>query len=235
MGRVTPGFVGADLKALSREAGMLAVSRIVDADPDIRKKNIVELGPISRIHQSSNILDIIQNINSNEDKDKITIFETNQKDEVSNGNLPILSSTKDSSRMMIEESSPEVLGSAESSAEVSGNIEEKMIEIPCQQITNNQTVINDTIIDNSIYFAEKIRSTEQSREFVQIMVIKEHDMTAAAVSVEMRDFLSAAKSVQPSAKREGFAVVPDVTWGEFSHFIWNYDGKFLLQNAEEQH
>ena len=90
MGRVTPGFVGADLKALSREAGMLAVSRIVDADPDIRKKNIAEHGPISRIHQSSNILDIIQNINSNEDKDKITIFETNQKDEVSNGNFVLI-------------------------------------------------------------------------------------------------------------------------------------------------
>jgi ribosome biogenesis ATPase len=36
----------------------------------------------------------------------------------------------------------------------------------------------------------------------------------ATVAVEMADFLSAAKSVQPSAKREGFAVVPDVTWGD---------------------
>jgi hypothetical protein len=32
------------------------------------------------------------------------------------------------------------------------------------------------------------------------------------VQVCMADFLWAAKSVQPSAKREGFAVVPDVTW-----------------------
>ena len=30
----------------------------------------------------------------------------------------------------------------------------------------------------------------------------------------MKDFLIASKSVQPSAKREGFAVVPDVTWGK---------------------
>jgi ribosome biogenesis ATPase len=34
LGRLTPGFVGADLKALSREAGMLAVSRIVDTKKD---------------------------------------------------------------------------------------------------------------------------------------------------------------------------------------------------------
>lgn len=34
LGRLTPGFVGADLKALAREAGMLAVSRIVDKNKD---------------------------------------------------------------------------------------------------------------------------------------------------------------------------------------------------------
>jgi ribosome biogenesis ATPase len=33
-------------------------------------------------------------------------------------------------------------------------------------------------------------------------------------SVIMADFLAAAKNIQPSAKREGFAVVPDVTWND---------------------
>ncbi|KAM3930049.1 nuclear valosin-containing protein-like isoform 2-T2 [Leptodactylus fuscus] len=32
--------------------------------------------------------------------------------------------------------------------------------------------------------------------------------------IEMNDFLSALPSVQPSAKREGFATVPDVTWAD---------------------
>ena len=32
--------------------------------------------------------------------------------------------------------------------------------------------------------------------------------------VAMSDFMEAAKSIQPSAKREGFAVVPDVTWND---------------------
>ncbi|XP_040286507.1 nuclear valosin-containing protein-like isoform X1 [Bufo bufo] len=32
--------------------------------------------------------------------------------------------------------------------------------------------------------------------------------------IEMADFLSALPSVQPSAKREGFATVPDVTWAD---------------------
>mmetsp|Transcript_7423 Transcript_7423/g.12481 ORF Transcript_7423/g.12481 Transcript_7423/m.12481 type:complete len:825 (-) Transcript_7423:114-2588(-) len=33
-------------------------------------------------------------------------------------------------------------------------------------------------------------------------------------NVTMADFLQAAKNIQPSAKREGFAVVPDVTWSD---------------------
>ena len=34
------------------------------------------------------------------------------------------------------------------------------------------------------------------------------------LSVTMDDFLQAVKTVQPSSKREGFATVPDVTWGQ---------------------
>ena len=36
--------------------------------------------------------------------------------------------------------------------------------------------------------------------------------TRLLAQVCLADFMQAAKSVQPSAKREGFAVVPDVTW-----------------------
>lgn len=32
--------------------------------------------------------------------------------------------------------------------------------------------------------------------------------------VEMHDLVLAVRSVQPSAKREGFAIVPDVTWSD---------------------
>jgi len=34
LGKLTPGFVGADLQALVREAGMIAVTRIVKAGND---------------------------------------------------------------------------------------------------------------------------------------------------------------------------------------------------------
>ncbi|GMH98956.1 hypothetical protein TrST_g10971 [Triparma strigata] len=40
------------------------------------------------------------------------------------------------------------------------------------------------------------------------------DAQMAPLSVQMSDFLSAVKTVQPSAKREGFATVPDVSWND---------------------
>jgi ribosome biogenesis ATPase len=36
----------------------------------------------------------------------------------------------------------------------------------------------------------------------------------ASMSIEQRDFEHALKGVQPSAKREGFATVPGVTWDD---------------------
>jgi SpoVK/Ycf46/Vps4 family AAA+-type ATPase len=36
----------------------------------------------------------------------------------------------------------------------------------------------------------------------------------AQLHIERQDFLIALKKVQPSAKREGFATVPDVTWDD---------------------
>lgn len=37
--------------------------------------------------------------------------------------------------------------------------------------------------------------------------------------VQMKDFITATKSIQPSAKREGFAVVPDVTWDDVGALV----------------
>ncbi|KAM4694936.1 nuclear valosin-containing protein-like [Discoglossus pictus] len=49
-------------------------------------------------------------------------------------------------------------------------------------------------------------------------LLKEHspikEEQLQKLCIEMADFLSALPSVQPSAKREGFATVPDVTWAD---------------------
>ena len=43
--------------------------------------------------------------------------------------------------------------------------------------------------------------------------------------IELNDFLVALSSVQPSAKREGFATVPNVTWADIG----------ALEDIREEH
>lgn len=49
-----------------------------------------------------------------------------------------------------------------------------------------------------------------SVELKSIPPLKEAEMSTMAITME--DFLQAVKKVQPSAKREGFATVPNVSW-----------------------
>ena len=52
-------------------------------------------------------------------------------------------------------------------------------------------------------------------DFESILKVQEsckNDDRLSKLVVKMSDFTSAIKKIQPAAKREGFATVPDVTW-----------------------
>ena len=113
LGKATPGYVGADLRALAREAGMLAVARITRG-----------MG----MHTETGA----------------------QTGGVSGGDI--------------------------------------------------QVVAPEAVINGVLRAAKGTRVVDPE--------------TLRAAYVTMRDFTRAAKTIQPSAKREGFAVVPDVTWAD---------------------
>lgn len=119
LGKNTPGFVGADLKAMVREAGMIAVSRIVAL--------------------------------------------RDQKDGVSSAASSL---------------------SSKCAADIEGKVE------------------------GSEYDGNGPQGGKE-RE-----LILERASRSSPISVTMADLLKAAKNIQPTAKREGFAVAPDVTWSD---------------------
>ena len=92
---------------------------------------------------------------------------------------------------------------------VSDGHEEVATELS-DDITSAQTSSHSSLSD-----VEQIDVTCASQPTESSQVANE----AVTVAVFMCDFISAAKSVQPTAKREGFAVVPDVTWGE-TYFLY---------------
>ena len=116
LGRMTPGYVGADLKALASEAGMQAVKRIVNSAV-VREEEV----------NGDDVTDMQRDIRS---------------------------------MSMNSDDAPFVFGL-------------------------------------------------QSKAFGGVGVMS---ASMSEIYITMSDFAAAIKNIQPSAKREGFAVVPDVTW-----------------------
>lgn len=130
LGRLTPGFVGADLAALAREAAMAAVNRV----------------------------------------------------------LSTLKSTQVAEKKPDEAEKPEekiVNGEMAKSPEPKAATSQPLAQLSLPELT-------DWLKDKPPLSPEQLQS----------------------MSIEQQDFDKAIKSVQPSAKREGFATVPGVTWDD---------------------
>ncbi|ODV62333.1 putative AAA family ATPase RIX7 [Ascoidea rubescens DSM 1968] len=145
LAKMTPGYVGADLKALATAAGLAAIKRIfcsLSAAQNETESKIedVEIMDIDDINEQK------ENNERNENKDQNHLETQN-----------ILKETK------------------------------------------KKSLDDTTQLSNIQNFLLKYSKP-----------LKAHELQG--LSVEFDDFLTALPTIQPTAKREGFATVPDVTW-----------------------
>lgn len=164
---LTPGFVGADLVALIREAAMAAVDRIFE---DINT-SVPAIG-ISKPLE-------ISEIDSQVDKE-VPAFENS-------GNLVDDSST----------------------VEPTTSVEDTVSSISKIQSENSNVGLEMDVTQ------EPSKSPELSSLLTWLR--NEPPLSSERLSslcIEENDFDVALRVVQPSAKREGFATVPDVTWND---------------------
>jgi ribosome biogenesis ATPase len=145
----TPGYVGADLVALTKEAAVIAVNRIFRAmlEPENEEE---ELPPSSNMTSSP----------------------TNT-------------------------SSPKTTNSTNSS-EISSTVDD-------QSVTTEKVGLR--VRAHSL--DERARVSARLKDLGPLTADQ-----LAPLAVTMGDFLKAVKKVQPSAKREGFATIPNVTWDD---------------------
>ncbi|KAI3362906.1 hypothetical protein L3Q82_011510, partial [Scortum barcoo] len=139
LARLTPGYVGADLMALCREAAMSAVNRVlleIRQQPRIQSQNTTEELLTGRVQTEAAATD--SKVRDQQTTDPIPKEESEQKD-LQQGEL--------------------------------------------------------------CHLLHLLKSTE---------TLSEEEL--ASLAILMSDFQASLASVQPSAKREGFATVPDVTW-----------------------
>ncbi|KAK2580628.1 hypothetical protein KPH14_007738 [Odynerus spinipes] len=167
MASLTPGFVGADLVALIREAAMAAVDRIFE---DLN-------GPVPVIGVSKS--PEISEIDPQTEKD-VPTFENS-------GNLVDDSAT----------------------AEPPASVEDTVSSISKTQSENSNVGLEMDVTQ------EPSKSPELSSLLTWLR--NEPPLSSerlANLCIEESDFEVALRVVQPSAKREGFATVPDVTWND---------------------
>ncbi|KAL6466352.1 hypothetical protein MHYP_G00241560 [Metynnis hypsauchen] len=166
LARLTPGYVGADLMALCREAAMSAVNRVLLQQLDTRTPDagVMDISPPAQ--------------------------------EPPTPETPSQAAGAD----------PPTTQSVTDDAQHDVNTE-------CQEGSVSTEVVDGETIPASDSL------TAQQGELVQLLALlkKSESLSEeqlAGLCILMDDFKASLTSVQPSAKREGFATVPDVTWDD---------------------
>jgi SpoVK/Ycf46/Vps4 family AAA+-type ATPase len=101
-------------------------------------------------------------------------------------------------------------------------IESKMIDKPFCSIkdvpSSNEVILSQNVqeLEPGIVDVKKVQNSKKLKNLLN-WLHNEPPLTSeqlAQLCIKERDFDIALKTVQPSAKREGFATVPDVTWDD---------------------
>ncbi|XP_067015689.2 nuclear valosin-containing protein-like [Anabrus simplex] len=268
--RNTPGFVGADLMALTREAAIVAVDK---AFGDMKSSSLIAgdvkteitICPESDVKTGVNIVcdkandvekcvTVTADINFEEgktgEKEKTKEMApsdgegdgSSEKNETklqspivpdepskletegnsSDVNEELKHSGVDSMNTDVKKGADKSEGKMEVTPDDIQAVQESTIE--CTE-TQNEIHVNckDGMVGNSTRAKQKEQKksyNSQSNLLLEDLLSWLHEKPPLsndqlkALHIEMEDFLLALKHVQPSAKREGFATVPDVTWDD---------------------
>ncbi|XP_063048322.1 nuclear valosin-containing protein-like isoform X2 [Engraulis encrasicolus] len=175
LARLTPGYVGADLMALCREAAMSAVNRVL---LEHQETSLAASATANAIVTAA-----IATATATEGADDPAVPATDSADDQQQaGDL-----------------------------EGEGPISSSAVEDP-DEVSQCQPMETQTSTDTSTAVCEQ-------GELQQLLwLLKSSESVSEEqlrdLCILMSDFQSSLASVQPSAKREGFATVPDVTWDD---------------------
>ncbi|XP_078314412.1 nuclear valosin-containing protein-like isoform X2 [Crassostrea virginica] len=218
----TPGYVGADLTALTREAAMLAVSRVFE---DLQSQQGPKSGVTECSHGKLNSVQTVKNgqdpacIAANSDAD-VNPGSSNFSDTQSTDNDK--SSSTDSSKK--DHTQGEVCDSDKRSQDPSVNNKGNNSETVNHKVKNLKSSegVSCASVSDLQQKDESSRQNLHKESDLQLdyllHLLKNQPPLSGdqlqGMSISMQDFEEAIKHVQPSAKREGFATIPDVTWDD---------------------
>ncbi|KAG0326529.1 hypothetical protein BG004_002952 [Podila humilis] len=174
LAKLTPGYVGADLNALTSAAGVVALKRIFQ-----------EIGNIDKIHE----VEALENV-------------TDEMEMMDMDAMAVVAAAQNTFSIQLDGDVSMSTGQAEST--VSTSIAH-VVEAPSQDLSSTSTA---TAVEKH----GKLTPVHSISAFLQSHPNPLTPKQLEPLCITNEDFLIALTKVQPSAKREGFATVPDVTW-----------------------
>ncbi len=196
---MTPGYVGADLSSLMREAAIHAVNRVISELQAEKMDNSLPNVVISDESTEPRATALPQDQNEDEASNKVT------PEEMDTTEKPVPENTQ-----------TDTFGSETARRD-------KSEDIPAESLANNSdnslssTGFKFSGLTSTCNSTELTPSSRQHMEAVLQWLRDQPPLTEdqlSNLSITMHDFEAALKVVQPSAKREGFATVPNVTWDD---------------------
>lgn len=216
MAQLTPGYVGADLLALATRAASTAIKRVISDkeqnDWNVRKEKELQKvdDTIVNIDDDSLLMEVDQDVT-----EKIVIDPTVEKEAEKvqeNGadketettpaettEKPAIEKPAIEEAAIIEVAIQETKDKKEE--EEPTKMEEKEEETLVEAILKQPNLKLQLSLDNMVKWLRDDATPLNEQELERLSIMR-------------GDFLDALKYVQPSAKREGFITVPDVTWDD---------------------
>lgn len=208
MASLTPGYVGADLLALATRAASTAIKRIITEKEmlSLEESMTKESKPIETLEKVVNIDDDSLLMEVDNETNNTVVTEVNNLEEV-----------------VVDKSSLTVEVATGSEAEDTANkVAQEITETPKEQVPEISMDTEETLkqkenLSEVIVNQPKLKlclTLDNMIKWLQDDVQPMSDEELDKLAITRNDFLDAVKHVQPSAKREGFITVPDVTWDD---------------------
>lgn len=208
MAALTPGYVGADLLALTTRAASTAIKRVITGKEMIALENSLKPVPIVNLDDDSLLMEVDgegkkEEVEAVKDPE-VKAAETEVKEGEQEAKEP--APEVEASTPEVEAPAPEVPATEEVPATVETPMETEEPPKPeAETINEVANLLPEKKLQLTLGNMMKWLAND-----IQPMTDKELEKLA----ITREDFLDAVKHVQPSAKREGFITVPDVTWDD---------------------
>ena len=207
---LTPGYVGADLLALATRAASTAIKRVMTEKERVALENSLKPVPIVNLDDDA----ILMEVDETKKNEKV---EEEKEPETGETEAPEVKEVKEAE---VEIEKTEVTTATEPEISAVDPPAEEVQPVPTPEETPMEVeepakqgdAVNQ--VENMLPEKKLQLTLSNMIKWLASDIQPMTEQELEKLSITREDFLDAVKHVQPSAKREGFITVPDVTWDD---------------------